>query len=139
LLKVKPIFSTKSSLLLENPISALKAYITRYIGLRIQEVRLEALERMVNVMGYMVYATIAFVIVFTMFCFSALGLAEFLSALLDSKTAGYLSIAGLMLIFLCIMFFFKKNIMRFLAGKFIWLLTKPRDDDDDDAPEKNDA
>jgi hypothetical protein len=29
--------------------------------------------------------------------------------------------------------------MRFLAGKFIWLLTKPRDDDDDDAPVKSDA
>jgi amino acid transporter len=124
---------------LENPISALKAYITRYISLRIQEVRLEALERVVNVMGYLVYASIAFVIFFAMFCFSALGLAEFLSALFDSKTAGYLSIAGLMLLFLCIMFFFKKNIMRFLAGKFIWLLTKPRDDDDDDAPVKSDA
>lgn len=124
---------------MENPISALKAYITRYISLRIQEVRLEALERVVNVMGYLVYASIAFVIFFAMFCFSALGLAEFLSTLFDSKTAGYLSIAGLMLLFLCIMFFFKKNIMRFLAGKFIWLLTKPRDDDDDDAPVKSDA
>lgn len=122
---------------MENPISALKAYITRYISLRVQEVRLEALERMVNVMGYMVYASIAFVIVFAMFCFGALGLAEFLSAIFDSKTAGYLSIAGLMLVFLCIMFFFKKNIMRFLTGKFVWLLTQSRDEDDENDLKNN--
>ncbi|WP_124634821.1 hypothetical protein [Taibaiella sp. KBW10] len=117
---------------MENPITALKAYITRYISLRVQEVRLEALERVVNVMGYLIYASVAFLFVFAMFCFGALGLAEFLSAVFESKTMGYLSIAGLMLLFLFVLFLFKKNIMRFLTGKFIWLLTKSRDEDEDE-------
>lgn len=111
---------------MENPIKALRQYVTRYINLRFQEFRLEGLERMVNVMGYLIFGAIAFFLGMVMFGFAAFGLAEWLCYIFDSRTLGYFTVAGFFLLLLIILFIFKNSIFRLVSGKILWVLTKPR-------------
>ena len=122
---------------MENPIKALRKYVAHYINLRFQEFRLEALERVVNVMGYLIFGAITFFLIMIMFGFAAFGFAEYLCDLFQSRTAGYFAVAGFVLLLLIIMFMVKKSIFKLVGGKILWLLTQERkkadqDEDEDD-------
>ncbi len=125
---------------MENPIKALRKYVTHYINLRFQEFRLEALERTVNVMGYFIFGAVAFFLMMIMFGFAAFGFAEYLCDVFKSRTAGYFAVAGIILIILIVLFLLKKTILRIVGGKILQLLTQPRkredrfeEDEEDDA------
>lgn len=112
---------------MENPIRAIRSYITRYVNLRFQEFRLEALERVVNVMGYLIFGAVVFFLGMVMFGFIAFGLAEYLCAVFDSRTAGYFTVAGVFLLLLLVLFALRKKIFNLIGGKILWILTKPKD------------
>jgi hypothetical protein len=112
---------------LKNPISSLKEKITQYIQLRFELIRLEVVERLVSVMGYFAYIIIAIFLFFTAVFFICLGLAEMFSSIFNSKTAGYFCVAGLVLIASLIVALSSKKIVRFFAGKMVWLLTKKKE------------
>lgn len=117
---------------MENPIKALRQYITHYINLRFQEFRLEALERIVNVMGYLIMGAVAFFLVMVMFGFAAFGLAEWLCYVFNSRTLGYFTVSAVILLLLFLLFLLRKNLFRFLGGKILWILTKPRNEKEAD-------
>jgi len=114
---------------LENPIKALRQYITHYLNLRFQEFRLEALERIVNVMGYLIMGAVAFFLIMVMFGFAAFGLAEWLCYVFNSRTLGYFTVSAVILLLLILLFLFRRNLFRMLGGKILWILTKSRNDD----------
>lgn len=116
---------------MENPIRAIRSYLTRYVNLRFQEFRLEALERVVNVMGYLIFGAVVFFLGMVMFGFIAFGLAEYLCAVFDSRTAGYFTVAGIFFLLMLLMLSIRKKIFNLIGGKILWILTKPKDDSDE--------
>ncbi len=111
---------------MKNPLSSIKDKITQYLQLRFELIRLEVVERLVNVMGYFAFIIIAIFLFFMATFFLCLGLAEWLSTLFQSKTAGYFTVAGLVLIVSIGTILSGKRIVRFFASKMIWLLTKKK-------------
>lgn len=114
----------------------MKELISRYVKLRVEEVRLESLERVVTLMGFVAFASLAFIFVFTMFCFGLLGLGTYLGRLFDNPTAGYLTIAGIMLVFIIILIAIKKKLINMVAGAMLAILTKPKRDKEYDKIKK---
>lgn len=124
---------------MKNPINSLKEKITQYARLRYEYVRLELIERVVNVMGYFAYVIVAIFLFFTAGFFISLGLAEWLSTLFQSKAAGYFSVAGLILLCSVIVLWRSKYIVNYFASKMAMLLTRKKkpgkslaDDDDEE-------
>lgn len=111
---------------MKNPFSALKEKITQYAQLRYEYVRLELIERVVNVMGYFAYIIVAIFLFFTAVFFVSLGLAEWLSSLFQSKAAGYFSVAGIILLVTLIVFWKSKSIINYFASKMAMLLTRKK-------------
>lgn len=112
---------------MENPVKSIKAYLTQYVNLRFTELRLEGLERLVNVLGFFIFGAFIFFLSLLIFGFAAFGLAEWLCYMLDSRTAGYFAVAGVVFVFVILLFLFKKAILSALSGKILWEITKPRE------------
>ncbi len=108
----------------------LKDAITRYFNLKIQHLKLEVLERLVTVTGYLVFIALLLLLMLGVLLFLGFGLAEYFSALFDSRAGGYFATAGVMLLLSVITFFLSKKIVGFFANKVLWLLTKKNEDND---------
>lgn len=113
---------------MKNPISSIKEKITQYIQLRFELIRLEVIERLVNVMGYFAFMIIAIFLVFLIIFFVFLALAELFNQLFNSYALGYFCTAVVILLCSVFVFMSSKNIVRFFAGKLAWLLTKQKED-----------
>lgn len=111
---------------MKNPISSIKEKITQYIQLRFELVRLEVIERLVNVMGYFAFMIIAIFFGFLIIFFVFLALAALLSQVFHSAVTGYLCTALIVLLCSFFVFLFSKRIIRFFAGKMAWLLTRQK-------------
>lgn len=120
---------------MKNPISSIKEKITQYIQLRFELIRLEIIERLVNVMGYFAFMIIAIFLVFLITFFIFLGLAALLSQLFDSEVLGYFCTALIVLICSFFVFLSGKKIVRFFAGKMAWLLTRQKEDKQEEEEE----
>lgn len=113
---------------MKNPISSIKEKITQYIQLRFELVRLEIIERLVNVMGYFAFIIIAIFLVFLITFFVFLAIAVLLSEIFHSQILGYFCTAFVILLCSVFVFLSSKKIIRFFAGKMAWLLTKQKED-----------
>jgi hypothetical protein len=124
--------------MLKNPISLLKEKIAQYIHLRFELIRLEAIERLVNVMGYFAFIMIAIFLFFTFGIFVFLGVAECLKVLFGSAVYGYLATAGIILVICIVTAALSKKIIRFFAGKMAEMLTKSyhTEEDSEDASDE---
>jgi len=79
-------------------------------------------------MGYFAFMIIAIFLFFLTIFFIFLGIAELLNQVFNSYALGYLCTAGIILICSVFAFLFSKQIVRFFAGKLVWLLTKRKED-----------
>ena len=116
---------------MKNPFSSLKEKVTQYIRLRYEEVRLELIERLVNVMGYFAFIIIAAFLFFFAFIFLGFGLAAWLGALFHSRSAGLFATGGLFLIIALVVIKLSQRIIRFFSGKMVYLMTKPKKEDEE--------
>lgn len=116
---------------MKNPISSLKDKVTQYIQLKFELIRLEVIERLVNVMGYFAFIIIAIFLVFFLSIFVFLGIAELLAAVLDSRALGYFATAGIILILVVTIIMSGKRIIRFFAGRMVSMLTKKKEKKED--------
>ncbi len=110
---------------MKNPVSSIKEKIAQYIQLRFELLRLEVIERLVNVMGYFFFIIIAIFLSFLAIFFIFLGIAEVLSAWFDSKIWGYIATALVVLLCSAFVFMSSRRIIRFFGGLLIGPLTKP--------------
>ncbi len=117
---------------MKNPISSLKEKITQYLQLKFEVIRLEVIERLVNVMGYFAFMIIAIFFVFLVIFFLFLALAELFNVWFDSYALGYFCTAVILLICSAFVFLSSKSIIRFFAGRMAWLLTRKKEKDEDD-------
>lgn len=113
---------------MKNPISSIKEKIAQYIQLRFELIRLEVIERLVNVMGYFAFMIIAIFLVFLIIFFVFLALAASLNHLFNSEVLGYFCTAIIILLCSVFVFLSSKKIIRFFAGKMAWLLTRQKED-----------
>lgn len=113
---------------MKNPIQSVKDKITQYIQLRFELIRLEVIERLVNVMGYFAFIIIAIFLFFIFGLFLFMGIAEWFNTIFHSYALGYLMTAGIILIIAVIILMCSKRIIHFFAGKLVVLLTKKKDE-----------
>jgi hypothetical protein len=116
---------------LKNPISSLKDKVTQYIQLKFELIRLEVIERLVNVMGYFAFIIIAIFLFFFLGFFVFLGIAELLASVFESRALGYFSTAGIILILVVMIIMSGKRIIRFFAGRMVAMLTKKKEKKED--------
>ena len=124
--------------MLKNPISLLKEKITQYLHLKFELIRLEIIERLVNVMGYFAFIMIAIFLAFIFSLFVLFAIAESLKVLFDSYVYAYLTTAGIILVVCIITAMLSKKIIRFFAGKMAELLTKSYHSEETDAANDSD-
>lgn len=120
---------------MKNPISSIKEKVIQYIQLRFELLRLEVVERLVNVMGYFAFIIICMFLFFATAFFFFLGIAELLNQIFDSYALGYFCTSAIVLIISTCIVLCSKRIIRFFAGKMAWLLTKQKDGKKDEEEE----
>ncbi len=113
-------------MILKNPLQSVKDKITQYIQLRLEIIRLEFIERTSNVMGYFAFIILSFFLLFLITLFIGLGLAEWFSALLQSRTIGYFATGGAFLLITAVFFACNKKLVRFFADKMVWMLSQTK-------------
>lgn len=101
----------------------LKDRITEYFNLKYEIIRLELIERLVNVMGYMIFIMLAIFLGFSIILFTGIGLAEWIGDLLGRRYAGYFIMGGVLLVALLIIIWRSKPFISFFANKFVGMLT----------------
>lgn len=108
-----------------NFFQSLKSKAVDYISLKFEILRLELVERIVNVIGYLIFTIILLFLVFAVVLFLSYGLAEFFSSVFENRTLGYFATAGVILVLTGIVLWQSKNIIKFFANKIVGLVTKP--------------
>jgi len=109
---------------LSKTFKSLKDKIVQYIQLRLEDLRLEVIERLVNVLGYFIFTILVLLCSLIVLVLTSLGIAEWFSYLMDSRIFGYLLSAGLFLLFTIIIALNSRVIIRLFAGKMLVILTK---------------
>lgn len=119
---------------MKNLLNNLRESITHYIQLRLAAVRLEAVDRISNVMGYFTFMLIVAFLFFFAFLYFSFGLAAWLGDVFNSRFAGMFCTGGIILVIAVVTILLSKPIIRFFAGKLavIMLRKRAKDDDDDD-------
>lgn len=106
--------------------NSLKEKIVQYIALRFEDLRLEVIERIVNLLGYFIFVILLIFFFFIILIFSCFGLAEWLSRVFDSHLAGYFTTAGIFILLFIVIAINSRLIIRFFAGRMIGILTKKK-------------
>lgn len=112
-----------------------KKKIAQYVETRIRLVQLGFVEKTANVLSYFIFTIILSFIVFGALLFLGLGLAEWFTALVDSRIGGFFLAGGVYILLVFMLLAARKPVMRMLADVFVRQLTQSDDDDDD--KEKN--
>ncbi len=109
-----------------------KDKLTNLVETKVRLMQLEFIERASGAMSFLIFAVLLLLLGFGVFLFIGLGVAEMLSALMDSYISGYLSVAAFYLLLVIIFFASRKKILKAFSSLFISVLTEKKDDDDDD-------
>lgn len=112
---------------MKNPISSIKEKVTQYIQLKFELIRLEVIERLVNVMGYFAFIIIAIFLFFFLGFFVFMGIAEWLGNVFANPALGYFATAGIILVLVVLIIMCSKQIIRFFAGRLVATLTRKKD------------
>ena len=114
----------------------IKEKITEYLSLKFEIIRLEVIERLVNVMGYTIFTMLVIFLAFSCIFFTGFGLAEWIGELLNKRYAGYFIMGGMLLLALVIAIWQSGFIIKFFANKFVTMLTSSTANDESDEVEE---
>ncbi len=121
---------------MSNPLQSFKDKITQYLQLKFELFRLDFIQKGSSLMGYFVFVLILSIIGGISLLLLSLGLAEWWSALFESRITGYFCAAGFFLLISIIILLSKRSMLRFFTNKMIALLAsshkKDEKDEDDD-------
>lgn len=114
-----------------NPLAALKDKATQFVQIKLEEVKVTTIEKVVKAMSYVAFLVVACLIACLIFFFVGFLIAEVFSELFKSRIYGYLTTAGVYTLILIIITISSKSIMRMFSNKFVRLLSAEKDDDED--------
>jgi len=97
--------------------------ITNRFSVQIRLFQLDVVERSARVLGAMAMGVLIMFVSLGLLFFVGLGMAEWMSYVLDSRIGGYFAAAGLFLIFLIVLFVWRKKFTSKAVDFFILLLT----------------
>lgn len=115
-----------------NPLAALKDKATQFVQIKLEEIKVTTIEKVVRAMSYVAFLVVICVLSCLIFFFVGFLIAEVFSEWFQSRIYGYLTTAGVYTLFLIIIALCNKVIMRFFANKFVMLLSADKDDDEND-------
>jgi len=108
-----------------------------FVDTKVRTVQLEIIERVTGIMSYLIFAIIIMLIGFGFLLFIGFGMAEWFTALLESRIGGFFAAAGCYLVLALILFAARKSMFRSLSNVFVHLLTVRREDDDEDKEDED--
>lgn len=112
--------------LFKSPIEAAKNKVSEYVNLKVEEAKLTTIEKATPIAASITIGIIIIALAFMFFLFIGMALAWYFSNLFDSTALGYLTVAGIFLIFIILIavLFGKlvKSIANILAKKLTEIL-----------------
>jgi hypothetical protein len=109
-----------------------KDRIFAFVDTKVRGVQLELIERVTGIMSYLLYAITLMFVIFGFFLFIGFGMAEWFTAMLESRIGGFFMAAAFYLVLALIFVAARRPLLRKLSDIFVNLLTARRDDDDND-------
>ena len=112
-----------------------KDKIAHYVDVRLRLFKLSIIERVSTILSYFIIVFILLFLSLSILIFLGVGLAEYLSSVVNSRSAAYFIVAGIYLFFIILALLLKKTMSRGFQSIFIAMLTQKseaEDDDDDD-------
>jgi len=108
---------------LKNPFTSFKERIVEYFQLRFEIAKLELIEKVVNVLSYLLFTIVVLFLLFTTILFLGFGVAIWLSDIMQSNFAGYFATFGIILLLVVIVLWQSKSIINFFANKILIALS----------------
>lgn len=108
-------------------ISSWKEKIAHYVEIRMNLFKLGLIERMSNIMSYLIFVFIGLFVGLSILIFLGIGIGEYFATVLDSRAGGFFVTAGIYILLLIVMFLFRSPIKKAFAGVFIRILTADTD------------
>lgn len=118
-----------------NILGNLKEKVADYVDVRVRLLKLSVVERTASILSYFAFLMIILLIALLAFVFIGFGMAEGFTALVDSRTGGFLLAALVFILLLLITFALRAKLFHKFANIFVKLLTEDEDEED----EKNTA
>jgi len=107
-----------------------KNKIVQYVNVHIKLIKIDFIERSSYIMGYFIFTIISLLFLLCILLFLGLGLAEWFSALVNSRTGGFFMVIGVYFLVFLILLGLRKPLMRFFASTFIHVLTEHDEEDE---------
>lgn len=109
---------------MKNPFTTFKERIVEYFQLRFEIAKLELIEKVINVLSYLLFTLVVLFLAFSAILFLGFGLANWLTILLNSSIAGYFATFGFIMLLVIIVLWQSKSIIKFFANKILIALSE---------------
>jgi len=109
---------------LKNPFTSIKEKIVEYFQLRYEIAKLEFIEKVINVLSFLLFTIVVLFLLFTAILFLGFGLAIWLSDVMHSHFAGYFATFGIFGLIALIVIWRSKPILNFFANKILVVLSE---------------
>jgi hypothetical protein len=119
-----------------NFIAKWKDKIAHYIDVRLQLMKLSLVEKLSNVLSYLIFVFISLFISVSVLIFVGIVLGELFSGVTGSRTLGYLITTGFYVLLLIVLFLLRRPVINAFAGIFVRILTDT-DEEEDEEPGSN--
>jgi len=112
-------------------ISKWKEKIAHYIEVRLNLFKLGLMERISNILSYLIFVFIGLFLTVSILIFLGIGIGEYFSSVLDSRAGGFFITAGFYVLLLIVLFLLRVPITTGFSGVFIRIMTATEADDED--------
>ncbi|MEI8278320.1 MAG: hypothetical protein WCG87_01080 [Bacteroidota bacterium] len=113
-----------------NILGNLKDKVVDFVDVRVRLLKLSVVERTASILSYFAFLMIILLIALLAFVFIGFGMAEWFTALLDSRSGGFFLAAFVFILLLVITFALRAKLFHRFANIFVQLLTE--DDEESD-------
>lgn len=110
--------------------------VAQYVNIRVDLAKLAFIERTSVILSYLIFVFVCLTIGLSLFLFMGLGLAEYFSGLIGSRTGGFFLTAGAYLLLFFLVFWLRIRIIHFFAGIFINVMTDDEDEEEEAMPDQ---
>lgn len=109
-----------------------KDKVAQFVEVRLNLVKLTVIERLSNVLGFLIYIFILLFLSITVLIFLGIGVQETLSEVFHSRIGGAFATFGFYVLLVVIAIALRKRILNGFSSIFIAMLTAGDDDEDDE-------
>jgi hypothetical protein len=113
-----------------------KDKIAHYLEVRLGLIKLGLIERVSNVLSYLIFVFIGLFLSVSVLIFLGIGIGEYFAAVFDSRAGGFFATAGLYILLLIVMFLLRLPLTNAFSGMFIRIMTATEPDTDEEDPRK---